>query len=70
MKALEELTTRELLNYLKRSRKFRGFYSPCDDGVGYSSEQIKKVLATREHLPNKAEAKKKRQAEAREKKHR
>jgi hypothetical protein len=70
VKSLDDLTTRELLDYLRRSRKNGAFYSPYDNGVGYSSDQIKKVLATREHIPNKAEAKKERQDEAWSKKHR
>ena len=67
---LNNLTTRELLHYLKMARKFRGFYSPWDGVGGYTSEEIKEVLATREHIPNKAESKAIRQAEAKRKKNR
>ena len=67
---LEKLTTRELLDYLKQCRKFNGSYSPWDYGDGYTMAQIKAVLATREHIPNKAESRKKRQDQAWGKKHR
>lgn len=67
---LEQLHTRELLDYLNLARKFNGFYSPWGKYGGYSFEQIKTVLATREHIPNKAEARRARQEQARMKKHR
>ena len=66
---LDRLHTRELLDYLKHARKYNGTYT--DNGVHYHSvAEIKAVLATREHVPNKAESKKARQAQARAKKHR
>ncbi len=67
---LNNLSTRELLQYLDWARKFNGWYSPFDNGTGYTTDEIKAVLATREHIPNKAEAKVARQAEARQKRHR
>lgn len=66
---LESLRTRELLVYLERARKYNGTYT--DNGVHYHSvEEIKSVLARREHIPNKVESKKARQEQARAKKHR
>ena len=66
---LDRLHTRELLDYLKQSRKYNGSYSA--NGVHYhSTEEIKAVLATREHIPNKVERKQARQEQARAKKHR
>ena len=67
---LAELTTKELLDYLKWSRKFNGIYSPWDGPGGYTTTEIKAVLATREHVPNRAERKLICQAEAKAKKHR
>ena len=64
---LKGLHTRELLKYLERSRKFHGSYTP-NDVTYYTTAQIKEELATREHIPNKAESKQLRQAKARAKK--
>lgn len=70
MRDLNVLTTRELLDYLDCARQFGGFYSPWDGPGGYTIDQIKDVLATREHIPNKAESKKIRQDLAWWKRHR
>ena len=68
--SLDRLSTRELMEYLQWCRKFNGWYSPWDGVGGYTTAEVKAVLATREHIPNKAEARVKRQALARAKKHR
>jgi len=62
---LKNAHTRQLLKWLKRARH-GGLYSPCEQAPGtfLSIEEIKAELATREHIPNKAEAKTKRQAAA------
>lgn len=64
---VEKLPTRQLLEYLKLARKCGGWYSPLgpDAKVGYSIEVLKMELATREHVPNKPEARARRQAAAR-----
>jgi hypothetical protein len=68
---LNDLSTRELLSYLNWTRKFNGWYSPWDNGQGYTTEEIKAVLATREHIPTSAaERKAARQAEAKRKRNR
>jgi hypothetical protein len=61
---LNSLDTRELLMYLKYARKFGGRYSPWCHDEYYSTDEIKDELATREHIPNKQEAKKIRQERA------
>lgn len=51
---LQKKTTPQLLALLSISRRFHYGYSP--DGVNYYTvDQIKEVLATREHVPNKQE---------------
>lgn len=54
---LESLHTRELLDYLKASRCYGGRYDPFYDGhgEGFTSEEIKSILSTREHIPSKRE---------------
>lgn len=64
MRTLSSLHTRELLDYLACARKYGGWYSPYDGKCGYTIDEIKEELSKREHIPNKAEAKKKRQAAA------
>lgn len=64
---LKTAHTRKLLGWLRRARACgNGSYSPCDQAPGtfISIEALKAELATREHIPNKAEAKAKRQAAA------
>ena len=46
----------------------RNLHWSYEDDVTYTAEQIKEVLATREHIPNKKEAKLKRQLAAKRKK--
>jgi len=64
---IENMPTRQLLEYLRRARKFGGWYSPhgANARFGYGIRQLKTELATREHVPNKLEARAKRQAVAR-----
>jgi len=59
MQPLKELHTRVLLRYLHKARACGGYYSPCypECSCSYSAEEIKSVLATREHVSNKKEAK-------------
>jgi len=65
MEELKQIPTKVLLKYLKRSRKCgSSFWSPYDNGVGWTTEQLKEELATREHIPNKLETKKLRQQAA------
>lgn len=61
---LATLSTRELMDYLDCARKFGGFYSPWEGSTGYTIEEIRAELATREHVPNKQEAKALRQKQA------
>jgi hypothetical protein len=70
MEHLKSLHTWQLMYYLKRARRLNGLYRPWDGHRGYTVEQIKEVLATREHIPNKAERRKARQELAHRKKHR
>lgn len=56
--------TRVLLDYLKHARACGGWYSPWDSDTGYTIEELKAELATRPHVPNKAEAKRIRQEKA------
>lgn len=61
-RAIEEIKaahTRELLKWLDYTRTFGGWYSPCQKSerdYGFSAEDIKAELSTREHIPNKLEA--------------
>jgi hypothetical protein len=58
MKSLNEYHTKELLQFLNSARACGGWYSPYDkNGPGYTVAEIKEVLKTREHIPNKKEAK-------------
>lgn len=55
---LQETHTRLLLEYLSHSRsKCVGWFSPFDNSVGFTTTEIKEELSTREHIPNKREAK-------------
>lgn len=63
----ESLSTYELLYYLASTRRFRGFAylgEPDAGGPYLTKEGIKRVLATREHVPNKAERRQARQLKA------
>ena len=57
-KLLKEAHTRELLGWLRAARACGGSYSPCDESLGtfLSIEDLKGELATREHIPRKAES--------------
>lgn len=72
MQPLKEMHTRELLKLLDMTRKFNGRASLSDSSCGpfYYYDDIKTELNTREHIPNKAEAKKLRQQKALKKRHR
>lgn len=65
-KLLKGAHTRQLLNWLQRARRCGGGYSPCDQAPGtfLSVTALKAELATREHIPNKAESRAIRQAAA------
>jgi hypothetical protein len=70
MKALKDRHTRELLRMLNDARPSGFYWVDYPSGPKYSVEDIKAELATREHIPNKAEAKKIRQQKAKEKRNR
>jgi len=73
VKPLKETHTRELLAMLKSTRQYGSSrYYPCypSDAGSVSVEELKAELALREHIPNKAEAKKLRQEAAKEKRNR
>lgn len=64
---IKQAHTRELLLWLDLTRSFGGWYSPCQKSerhFGYRAEDIKAELATREHIPNKVEARNLRRAAA------
>jgi hypothetical protein len=63
---LKNEPTRVLLQWLNIARKCNG-YDPFYDGLGdvFTIEEIKTELATREHIPNKKEAKEMRKQRAR-----
>lgn len=68
---LESLHTRDLMARMTRARKFPDGYRPYDGAeFKMSIEDYKKILSTREHIPNKAERKKIRQEKAKEKQNR
>ena len=57
---LESLHTKQLLKLLKEARGCYGYYTSEDELIsdyGYSMNDLKAILATREHIPNKLEAK-------------
>lgn len=64
---LSEMTTRELMRWLGQTRKFGGGFDPTNcggAGAWVTAEEIKAVLATREHIPNKREGQVLRRAKA------
>lgn len=66
---LKKYHTKQLIKILNVARACGGYYSPYDDNSnGFTFDQIKDELATREHVPNKIEAKRIRQELARKKK--
>jgi len=71
MEHLHQLSTKQLLGYLKSARAFGGSFNPFYDSGSappgtkwYTIAEIKSVLETREHIPNKIERKKARQEKA------
>ncbi len=60
--------TRELLRWLAFCRRYGGWYCPSDHksfgAMGHRFDDIKAELATREHVPNKLEARADRRAAA------
>lgn len=74
---LKTLHTKELLDLLQSARECNGAYNPFyDDGYAlegskwYTIDEIKSELSTREHIPNKAEAKRIRQEKHKQKQNR
>lgn len=64
-KDLTKIHTKVLLDWLNHARKCGGSYSPSGTYVDvFSIDELKAELATREHIPNKEEAKKIRQQKA------
>jgi hypothetical protein len=63
---LEGLDTRELLLYLREARRFPFGFDPFYDGhgEGFTIDEIKSVLSTREHIPSKREGKRLRRERA------
>lgn len=56
--SLKKTPTRQLLQLLNSARACGGSFGPTDCGCYYITvTQIKNELATREHIPNKKEAK-------------
>lgn len=68
MLKLVDQHTKVLLQWLSRARATGGTFSPndCDN---FDADDIKKELSTREHVPNRQEAKKIRQEKARQGRH-
>ena len=63
---LEDMHTKELMSLLGSSRRHGIAYVKCDEY--FTRNEIKAVLDTREHIPNKAERKYERQQKAKQKK--
>ena len=55
---IHQAPTRQLMEWLRMARACGGWWSPCDShsGYGYKFDDIKAELDTREHIPNKKEA--------------
>lgn len=68
--SLKNKHTRELLKLLEQTRPCCGITRLERLCVGYTAAEIKAELTTREHIPNKQEAKLVRQKQAKEKKNR
>lgn len=67
IETMKKTSTRQLLQWLNYARKCGGgFWSPSGSSgkYGYRWDDLKKELATREHIPNKKEAKALRRAAA------
>lgn len=62
---LTKQPTRLLLKWLELARSFGGAYDPTENhNAGISVEELKKELATREHIMNKVEGEAYRRARA------
>ena len=72
MEYLQERSTRELLAIRDSCHKFNGAYDITENSGNavVTHDQVKAVLATREHIPNKTETKARRQALAMVQRHR
>ena len=57
LKPLSEYSTRQLKQILDSARACGGSYQPYDYGPAYEFSDIKAEMDTREHIPNKKEAK-------------
>ncbi|HET8688688.1 MAG TPA: hypothetical protein VFM18_18895 [Methanosarcina sp.] len=66
---LKTLHTRQLMAIRQKCHKFNGYYDICENNSPcvVTISQVKAELATREHVPNKHEARKIRQAKAKKK---
>jgi len=63
---LQNLSTKELLSLLQSARACGGSYClSSNDSTDFTTDEIKSELLTREHVPNKPEAKAIRQQKAR-----
>lgn len=74
-KYLSAISTRELLEALNNARcgRYRTIWVMgdfCHHSIAPSVDELKPILATREHIPNKAERKENRRREAKEKRNR
>ena len=70
MASLGRLHTKQLLEMLKDARKFGGYFSEDPHSrcsYAWTTDEIKGVLAQREHVPNKKEAKEIRKKKAKKK---
>lgn len=69
---LKSIETRQLMSWRERAYACGGSYTPFDyhsnSAMIFSIEDIKAELNTREHIPNKKEAKVLRQTKAKERK--
>jgi hypothetical protein len=70
MKSLKNYHTKQLKKMLSLSYKFNGVYIPSGEVCGFESDEIRAELNTREHVPNKIEARRMRQEKARSRKNR
>lgn len=70
MEYLNKLHTRQLMALLNRCRACHGYYDVTDNNNPdfiVTTDQVKEVLATREHIPNKKEGKEIRRQKAKQK---
>jgi hypothetical protein len=68
---LKSIETRQLMSWRERAYACGGYYTPfnhhSNSAMIFSIDDIKAELSTREHIPNKKEAKVIRQTKAKEK---